>query len=164
MNALKNCPKALFQKVLFTALIGIGCLVVGVAFYLFSRDTVTLALSGFVFIFSAARCVGIYTTITKNKYEVVEGACVGVSSKPFSKHLTVKIMDGDGIESTLRLGKHAKLKIGFRYRFFFKQGERLPLGGGYFDTALSSDYFLGFEELGEYNNNSSEPEESGTEK
>jgi hypothetical protein len=147
MNIFKNCPKPLFQKILFTALIGIGCLAVGTAVFVFSKDTITLALSGAVFIFSLVRCLNLYAVITKNKYEIIEGACVGVSSKLFGKYITVKVMTEDGIESTLRLGKHTKLKIGYRYRFYFKQGQRLSLGSGYFDIALASDYFLGFEEL-----------------
>ncbi|MDR1204520.1 MAG: hypothetical protein LBL26_03440 [Peptococcaceae bacterium] len=147
MNTLKNCPKALLQRVLLTALIGAGCLVTGAAYYVFSGDAVTLALSGLVFAFSTVRCVNLYNVAAKQKYEVIEGACVEASSKPFRKQFTVKIMDGAGIETTLRLGKGSKIKIGRRYRFYFKQGERLSTGSGYFDAALSSDYFLGFEEI-----------------
>ena len=51
--------------------------------------------------------------------------------------------------SALLLGKHSKIQIGFRYRFYFKKTQRLTLGSEYFDSALSSDCFLGFEELGE---------------
>ena len=48
MNILKDCPRVLFQKILFTALIGAGCFVVGLALYIFSKDRITLALSGAV--------------------------------------------------------------------------------------------------------------------
>ena len=149
MNELKNFPRALLQKVLFTALIGVVCLVVGAAYFIFSRDTITLGLSGFVFAFSIIRCARLYNTIAKLKYEIVEGTCIGVSSKPFQKQVTVKIIDDAGIESSLRFGKQTKVKIGFRYRFYFKQGQRLSVGNAYFDTALSSDNFLAFEELGD---------------
>jgi hypothetical protein len=150
MNKLKDFPKALLMKVFLTALIGFGCMVVGAAYFIFSRDNITLALSGAVFIFSIARSVNLYYTIAKQKYETVEGTCIGVSSKLFGKHFTVKVMDDAGIESSLRFGKQTKVKIGFRYRFYFKPGQRLSIGNAYFDTALSSDHFLGFEELGEY--------------
>lgn len=150
MNALKDFPKVLFQKVLFTTLIGIGCLIVGVAYYLFSKDGITLALSGLVLIFSLFRSIGLYRTIAKEQYEVVEGTCVSLAAKPLRKHTTVKIMDDAGVETTLRLSKQAKIKIGFRYRFYFNQGGQLSVGSEYFDTALSSNHFLGFEELGEF--------------
>jgi hypothetical protein len=156
MNSLKSCPKVLFHKILFTALVGIGCLIVGTAYYIFSKDTITLTLSGFVFAFSIIRSAGLYYTTAKQKYEIVEGTCIAVSSKPFRKHFTVKIMDETGIETSLRLGKQAKIRIGFRYRFYFKQGQRLSIGSEYFDTALSSDHFLGFEELGEFGKSNKE--------
>ena len=163
MNKLKNCPKALLQKVLLTALIGIGCLAVGAAYYFFSGDTTTLVLSGFVFAFSMMRAAGLYITVTKQKYETIEGTCVGVSSKPFRKQYTIRVMDDAGIESSLRLSKQTKIKIGFRYRFYFKQGERLSFGNQYFDIALSSDHFLGFEELGEFGKQIKEPDTTGAE-
>jgi hypothetical protein len=59
-------------------------------------------------------------------------------------------MDDSGIESSLRLGKQVMIKIGFRYRFYFKKSEQLSVGSEYFDAALASDRFLGFEELGEF--------------
>lgn len=161
MNKLKNCPKALTQKMLLTALIGAGCLIVGAAYFIFSRDSVTLALSAFVFVFSAIRSAGLYSAVTKQQYEAVEGTCVGVSSKAFRKQFTVKLMDDAGIETSLRLGKQTKIRIGSRYRFYFKKGERLSLGSEYFDTALSSDHFLGFEELSGMH--SQHPEQNGVE-
>ena len=150
MIELKNFPKVLLQKTVLTALIGAGCLIIGAAYYIFTKDRIMLSLSGTVFVFSVIRSVGLYYTIANKKYETIEGTCVGVGAKPLRKYYTIKIMDDVGIESSLRLGKQAKIKIGYRYRFYFKQGERLSVGSEYFDTALSSDKFLGFEELGEY--------------
>ena len=156
MNEFKDFPKVLFQKVALTALIGIGCLIIGAAYYIFTKDRIMLSLSGMVFVFSVIRSVSLYHTIANKKYEMLEGTCVGVGAKPLRKYYTIKIMDDAGIESSLRLGKQAKIKIGYRYRFYFNQGERLSVGSEYFDTALSSDKFLGFEELGEYISQSKE--------
>ena len=150
MNTLKNCPKALFQKLMFTALIGAGCLIVGLAYYIFSRDNITLALSFLVLTFSMIRSAGLYHIISEKRYDIIDGICVGIKPKPLSKHYTVKIIDDTGVETSLRLGKQTKLKIGFRYRFYFKQGQQLSVGSKYLDAALSSDHFLGFEELGEF--------------
>jgi hypothetical protein len=95
--------------------------------------------------------MSLYYLIAKQKYETVEGTCVGIGVKPLRKYRTVKLMDDAGIESSLRLGKQTKIKIGFRYRFYLKKTERLySVGSEYFDAALSSDQFLGFEELGEF--------------
>ena len=56
--------------------------------------------------------------------------------------------------------RHSKIQIGFRYRFYFKKTQRLTLGSEYFDSALSSDCFLGFEELGELDDHSEPPEKA----
>ena len=59
-------------------------------------------------------------------------------------------MDGDGNESTMLLGKQSKVKIGYRYRFYFKETQHISLGSEYLNSAISSDHFLGYEELGEF--------------
>ena len=150
---MNNFPKVLLQKILFTVLIGVGCFVVGIVYYIFTHDRVMLSLSSILLLFSLFRGYGIFNIVTKQKYDVVVGTCVSVSYKQFRKYFTVKIMDDTGVESTLKLGKQAKVKIGMRYRFFFSRNERMPLGNEYFDTALSSGAFLGFEELGEFEDN-----------
>ncbi|MDR3278515.1 MAG: hypothetical protein LBT12_07050, partial [Oscillospiraceae bacterium] len=125
---------------------------VGVAYFLFSRDRITLALSGLILLFSLFRTYTLYAAIAKGKYEMVEGVCVGVSAKLFRKQCTVKIMDDDGVETALRLGKQTRVKIGARYRFYFTEhGADAPTGNAYFDAALSSGRFFGFDEISDGN-------------
>ena len=147
MNVLKDCPGVLVRKLIYTILIGAGCFIVGTAFYLFSKDVITLALSGAVFLFSFIRAAILYYTIAHKKYEELEGTCVGVSVKPLRKYSVIKIMDKNAVESTLRLGKDIRIKIGLKYRFYFSRRFNFTLGNEYFDTVLSSNQFLGFEEL-----------------
>ena len=59
------------------------------------------------------------------------------------------LWDDEGNESALLLPKQSKLIIGDRYRFYFKQTQRISLGSEYFDAAMSSDCFLGYEQIGE---------------
>lgn len=150
MEQKKTYPRVLTHKVLFTALIGAGCSAVGAAYYLSRRDGTLLLLSGLVFLLCLLRAVGLHRTIAAGKYEVVEGTCIGVSAKPLHRQLRVRMMDADGLETTLSLGRQAKVKIGFRYRFYFKQDQRLTLGNEFLDTALATDQLLGFEELGAF--------------
>lgn len=56
----------------------------------------------------------------------------------------------NGNESTMLLGKQSKVKIGYRYRFYFKETQHISLGSEYLNSAMSSDHFLGYEELGEF--------------
>jgi len=145
--SFKDCPKVLLQKIVLTAFIGIGCLIVGVAYYLFSHDRRTLMLSLLIMAFSLVKAFGLHRIVNRKKYEVIEGTCVDVALKPFNKQYLIKMIDASGLETTLRVGKHAKIKIGFQYRFYFAQRDRISVGNEYLDTALSSDHFLAMEEL-----------------
>lgn len=109
-----------------------------------------LFLSLAVCVFSAGKAIDYYHVITGEKYEIVEGTCVAVMPKPLRKYRKIKIMDDNGNESTMLLGKQSKVKIGYRYRFFFKETQHISLGSEYLDSAMSSDCFLGYEELGEF--------------
>lgn len=150
MKALNNCPRVLVRKVIFTAMVGIGVLLVGGAYFLFSGDKTTLMLSGVIIGFSLWRAVALYRTVCGEKYEVVEGTCVAIQHRLLRKHFNIKIMDDAGLETSLRLDKQVRVKIGFHYRFYFTKGDKVSLGSEYLDTALSQGNFLGYEGLGEF--------------
>lgn len=114
------------------------------------KDRIILFLSLAVFAASVVRVLSYYRIITDKSYETVEGVCVSIVPKPLRKYRKIKIMDGDGNESTMLLGKQSRVKIGYRYRFYFKETQRISLGSEYLNSAMSSDHFLGYEELGEF--------------
>ena len=149
MDKIKGIPAPLRRKLFITVFLGFFCLLIGAAMFLFAKDRIMLLLSAAVCAFSFFRAWSIYNTVRKRDYEVVEGTCVGVTPKPLRKYRKVRIMDDEGNETSLLLGKQSKIKIGFSYRFYFKKTQRFTIGSEYFDSALSPDCFLGFEELGE---------------
>lgn len=151
MEKIKNAPVPLRHKFYMTGLLGLLCLLIGIAVYFFSRDRIMLFLSGVVCILCMLRAYSVLRTITGKQYETVEGTCVGITPKPLRKYRKIRIMDDEGNESSLLLNKQSKVKIGYRYRFYFKNTHRLTLGNEYIDSSLSSDCFLGYEELGEFN-------------
>ena len=150
MELFKDCPRVLLQKLCFTFLIGVGCLVVGAISYIVAQDTVLLALSGFLSIGCVWRSWSLYRMIAGRNYTVSEGVCVGVTTKPMRRYRSVRLMDCVGMEASLLLDKRTRVKIGYCYRIYFKQEQRPSLGSEYLDTALSGDCFLGIEELGEF--------------
>lgn len=152
MKKINEAPAPLKHKMFLTVIIGILDLLIGVAVYLFSKDRTMLLLSGIVCVLSILRAWSILSTITGKQYETVEGTCVGIMPKPLRKYRKIRIMDDDGNESAVLLNKQTKVKIGYRYRFFFQKIQRFSLGSEYLDTAMSSNHFLGYEELGELNN------------
>ena len=147
---IRGFPKVLYNRMMNTVYVGLGCFIMGIAYYFYAHDRITVMLSSAVLLFSLWRAYDIYLNISKQRYEIVEGICVGISAKPLSKYNKVRFMNQDGIESTVHLGKQTKMKIGFQYRLFFSQREYVSTGSTRMDTALLSDSFLGLEELGEY--------------
>lgn len=138
-------PAPLKRKMLLTALVGMGCLLVGVAFTIFAKDMMMLFLSIAVCGFSLYKAFTMFRVASKKDYEIVEGTCSAIVPKLITKLKKIKITDDDGNETTLLLGKQSKVTIGERYRFYFKKTTRVTLGNEYFDSALSSDCFLGYE-------------------
>ncbi len=143
----QQIPSPLYRKILFTGLIGAGCMLFGIVYYFSAKDRILLLLSLLVLCCCAWKAWSIYRIAKQNKYELVEGTCVGVTQKIIGKFQTVKMMDEAGVESTLRLSKNCKLKIGDKYRLYFSQREHVRTGYNYFDTALMTDSFLGYEHV-----------------
>ena len=140
-------PAPLKRKMILTSIVGIGCLLVGIAFAIFATDTMMLLLSAAVCAFSLFKVFSLYQVAAKKDYEVVEGTCSAIVPKLLPKFRKIKIMDDEGNETALLLSKQSKVAIGERYRFYFKKTTRVTLGNEYFDSALSSDCFLGYEAI-----------------
>lgn len=147
MDKWTSFPSPIKRKVFLSALIGAACLMIGAAFTVVSKDFMTLALSIAICIFSICRSISMYRIALNKKYETVEGICTAVVSKLFGRYRKIKIKDGDGNEVALMLNKQSKVTIGETYRFYFKETGRVTLGNEYFDTALSSDCFIGYEKI-----------------
>ena len=145
MDKWTTFPAPLKRKMILTALIGVGCLLVGVAFTIFAKDTMMLFLSIAVCAFSFYKSFSMYQVARKKEYEIVEGTCTSIVPKLLRKFRKIKITDDEGNEMTLLLNQQSKVAIGERYRFYFKKTTRMTIGNEYFDSALSSDCFLGYE-------------------
>lgn len=138
------------KKMFLTCAVGIGYLLMGIGMSILLKDTIMLFLSLAVCAFSVGKALDYYLIIGGEGYEIVEGTCVAIMPKLLRKYRKIKIIDDDGNESTMLLGKHSRVKIGYRYRFYFKETKRLSVDSEYLDSLLSSDCFLGYEELGEF--------------
>lgn len=147
MIKILNKPQVLQNKILLTFLAGIGCFIFGLGYFIFAKDRVFLIMS----ILLSAACIGrgieLLFIIGSNKFDVLTGTCVGISSSPLKKLRTIRMMDKDGNEFALKLQKTDKLVIGNRYRFYFKKSNHIQTGYDFVDTRLSTDNFLGLEAL-----------------
>lgn len=152
MDKLRTAPLPLKKKLLLTVLVGAAFFFVGLAAIFFSRDTVTVLLSGILAAGSACKAVALYRLIAAARYTVMDGVCTAIMQTPLRKYRNVRIVDSQEHEMTLVLPKQDRLEIGHRYRFYFKFSERIRTGSSLLDTSLPNDGFLGLEEVSNYSN------------
>lgn len=150
MKKWKDCPLVLRRKVFFTLLMGLLSITASFIIYVISADHVLLGLGGLIFIFCLFRGGALWRVVTRQDYEIISGICVGAGSLPLQKYRRVRILDENGRESTLLLNKQARINIGIRYCFYFQKYRQPVFGNEYLDASLSTDTFLGYEELGKY--------------
>ena len=115
--------------------------------FLIANDRIILVLGGLLFICCVFRSKSIWTLISNDRYEMVEGVCSGVTSPPFRRYRKIHLLDGNGAEFTLLLDRNARFHIGTPYRFYFQKDTRPLVGNSYLDAALSTNTFLGYEEI-----------------
>ena len=141
-NTLTTCPKPLLHKLIITALIGIGCFAVGAVFSLLTHDKTTFTLSIAVLVACLLRAFGLYRTISKTAYTVVDGTCAASTANLIWRTRNVAVIDDDGATHKLTLPKATRLKVGQRYRFYLSHG-------GDASGVQQAEHYLGFEELSE---------------
>ena len=128
--------------------------------FLIANDRIILVLGGLLFICCVFRTRSIWTLISNDRYEMVEGVCSGVTSPPFRRYRKIHLLDGNGAEFTLLLDRNARFHIGTPYRFYFQKDARPLVGNPYLDASLSTNTFLGYEEIQVSDINESKSEEN----
>lgn len=96
------------------------------------------------------RCFLFYRIVQAEAYEVVEGVCIELGRAGLRKRRKVRLLQEDGNEYTILLGKQMSLRLGNRYRIFFRRGEVAGQGAERFPNFIVEDHLLGLEDMGEY--------------
>lgn len=146
---MRPIPKPLLHRIIVTPLIGTGCLILGIAMFIAAGDRTLLLLSGVLFLACILKAFGYYRIADKEQYEIISGTCVRVLPQPIGKFRKIQIMDENGVETTLRLPKQNRFRIGAKYLLYFSTRSNLTLGSEALSAALSTDSFLGYEETPE---------------
>ena len=150
MDKLRTAPLPLKKKLLLTALVGTAFFFVGLAAIFFSRDTITVLLSGVLAIGLAYKAVVLYRLIVTARYTAIDGVCIAIMQTLLRKYRNIRIIDSQEHEMTLVLPRQDRIEIGRQYRFYFKSSERIRTGSSLLDTALPTDGFLGLEGISDY--------------
>lgn len=146
MENWNHSPPVLTKKVLFTLLLGIGCVSIAAAIFFHSRDSTLLVLGILIFSGCVFRSISLLWTIGKDGYDTVIGTCTNIETVPFRRYQKIYLLDEAGNEITLLLGKYQAVKPGASYRFYFQRNGPTPSGNDYLDAMLSANSFLGCEE------------------
>lgn len=147
--AVKEFPAPLKEKFISLIVMGVLLWLVGICVALLFKDMTMFILSLLVCICCFIKAGTFYVTVSNEEYEAVKGTCILVSPIFIRKQKKIKIVDKDENERSLILGRHSKIDVGKSYTFYFKSTKRISLGSEYFDSVLSSDCFLGYEETKE---------------
>ena len=147
--SVKEFPIPLKEKFISLIVMGILLWLVGICVALLFKDMTMFILSLLVCICCFIKAGMFYVTVSNKEYEAVTGTCISVSPILIRKQKKVKILDSEENERNLILGRHSKIGVGKNYTFYFKSTKRISLGSEYFDSVLSSDCFLGYEETKE---------------
>jgi len=139
-NTLNEIPAVLRKKPIITTLIGVGCFAVGTILSLLTRDKTTFTLSIAVLVACLLRAFGLYRTISKTAYTVIDGTCAANTANLIRRTRNVVVIDDSGTSHKLTVPKATRLKVGQRYRFYLAHGSDAV-------GVQQAEHFLGFEEL-----------------
>ena len=128
MDKLRTAPLPLKKKLLLTALVGAAFFFVGLAAIFFSRDTITVLLSGILAIGLAYKAVVLYRLIISDRYTAIDGVCIAIMQTPLRKYRNIRIIDSQ------------------------ERSERILTGSSFLDASLPTDGFLGLEVASDYSN------------
>ncbi|MDE6640451.1 MAG: hypothetical protein K2K63_08005 [Acetatifactor sp.] len=140
-------PPVLRGKAVLTFLTGAGVGMVAIIVYAVSKDRTMLTMGSILFLWCLLRGGILWRIISTGHYECVTGVCTLVTQPPFRRYKKVHLTLEDGNETTLLLGMQTKIKPDTWYRFYFQNSPAPRLGNDYLDAALSTNVFLGFEEV-----------------
>jgi len=146
VSTMTQFPAPLLRKIVITSLIGAGCTIFGLAYWIAAKDRILLFLSLALLIACLCRAWSFYRLAAQQKYKVMEGVCVGVTPHLLGKHKEVRLLEDSGEERNLRLPKNCGLKTGRRYRLYFDERNQQLTGSGFLDVALAANGFLGYDE------------------
>lgn len=162
MEKLKGWPSVLLRKWLLTCVIGIGSLLAGVVMFFTADDRVMLRISVLLALLIVLRCIALFRLISKQRYETVEGICIGVKTPPLRRQRSLCLLTETGAEHTITLDKQTSVRIGRCYRVYFRSSG-IAQNSASLPSILAQDQLLALEDLGEYHADTEDAPEKNSE-
>lgn len=150
MKTGKEWPAALRNRWFLHIAAGVGFLLVGLAAFSALHDRMLLMISALLSLCTVLRCLSFYRMVQAESYEVVEGVCIELGRPGLRKRRRVRLLQEDGNEYAVLLDKRTPLRIGNRYRIYFRREDDGGQDVNLFPCFAAEGQFLGLEDMGEY--------------
>ena len=147
--AFQKWPAVLRRRWLLTGAAGIGFLLVGLAVFFALEDRVLLMLSGMLTLCTLLHCVEFYRTVRRRRYQAIEAACIALGRPSIGRRREIQLLLQDGREVVVTWDKRVNLRIGRRYRIFYRLDCAQPHGGAGLHDLPAGNLLLALEDLGE---------------
>lgn len=147
--AFQEWPAVLRRRWILTGAAGIGFLLVGLAVFFSLGDLVLLMLSGMLTLCTLLRCVEFYRTVRRRRYQAIEVTCIALGRPSIGRQREIRLLLQDGREVVVTWDKRVNLRIGRRYRIFYRLDCAPPHGGAGLHDLPAGNLLLALEDLGE---------------
>lgn len=145
---MEPMPKPLLRRLVLTFMVGTGCFLIGLVFFLREEDVPFFALSIMLFLFSCGKGILFFLQVKEKSYTVLEGTCTDVHMNLLGGTQNICLADAEGNEHRLVIGKDHKIRIGLSYRFYFRESNGISPGRNpLLKKVLLTDNLLGVEEI-----------------
>lgn len=136
-----------FRKRLYSAAIGVGCLIIGLSYGMLTKDKILIILSVVLVALCIGKIIELYLIEKKKRYEMVAGKCIGNSLGFLARYRNIRIETDEGVVE-ICVPKNIKLQTGNSYIFYFKEVHSdISEFGNKMKEKILSDNFLGSEEI-----------------
>ena len=147
--AFQKWPAVLRRRWLLTGAVGGLFLLVGLAAFFSLGDRVLLMLSGMLTLCTLLHCVEFYRTVRRRRYQAIEAACIALGRPSIGRRREIQLLLQDGREVVVTWDKRVNLRIGRRYRIFYRLDCAPPHGGAGLHDLPAGNLLLALEDLGE---------------
>lgn len=147
--AFQKWPAVLRRRWLLTGAVGGLFLLVGLAAFFSLGDRVLLMLSGMLTLCTLLHCVEFYRTVRRRRYQAIEAACIALGRPSIGRRREIQLLLQDGREVVVTWDKRVNLRIGRRYRIFYRLDCAQPHGGAGLHDLPAGNLLLALEDLGE---------------
>lgn len=147
--AFQKWPAVLRRRWLLTGAVGGLFLLVGLAAFFSLGDRVLLMLSGMLTLCTLLHCVEFYRTVRRRRYQAIEATCMALGRPSIGCRREIRLLLQDGREVVVTWDKRVNLRLGRRYRIFYRLDCAPPRGGAELHDLPAGNLLLALEDLGE---------------